>query len=113
MKLYNRTKGVTIAEKVEIADTFFKKLLGLMFRESYEGAMLFPVGGRSCFHTMFCRFPILFLCVKDGRVACKKVVYPWRFACLEGDVVIELDARRGVEVDVGDEVVIVEDSGEG
>ena len=111
MVLINLTKNTVISERVEIARNFFKRALGLMFLEKYDGALVFPLHGRASFHTFFCRFPILFLCVKEGRVQCKKVVPPWRFLTLEGDYVVELDGRREYPVEVGDRVELSEDSG--
>lgn len=101
MKLVNLTKGWEVP--LEVADTFFKRLVGLMFAEEYNGALLFPGGGS--FHTFFCRFPILFLCLEEGRVREVHVVPPWRTINLCCDTVIELDARK-YYAEVGDEVVI-------
>ncbi len=105
--LVNLTKGEVISERVEYADTFLKRALGLMFRRSYDGALVFPLKGRTLFHGFFCLFPILLLCVREGRVVCKKTLKPWSVVSVEGDYVIELDARREPRVEVGDEVGIV------
>ncbi len=104
--LVNLSKGVVVCKQVEIADTFLKRALGLMFRFSYDGCLLFPTKGKTSFHTFFCRFPILFLCVKEGKVTCKRVVEPWSVVTLEGDIIIEMDGRRECPVEVGDEVAI-------
>ena len=106
--LINLTKGVVVAKQVEVADSLLKRAIGLMFRSSFDGAMVFPIKGRTSFHGFFCRFPILLICVKNSRVTCKKILKPWSMETVEGDYVIEMDARRDVPIDVGDEVKIDE-----
>ncbi len=91
-----------VREKVEVADTFSKRLLGLMGKREYEGALVFPLRGRSTFHTFFCRFPIAMIEVERNRVRRVRVVPPWRVVSVEGDHLIELDARGGGEVGEGD-----------
>ncbi len=110
MVLVNLSKGKVIRKEVSFARSFLQRAIGLMFRPSFEGALVFPLHGRTSFHSFFCRFPILLLCVKDGVVTCKRVLPPWSLAEVEGDYVVELDARMGADVDVGDRVVILEDS---
>ncbi len=99
MKLINLTRGWEAP--LEVADTFLKRLVGLMFVKEYDGALLFPGGGS--FHTFFCRFPILFLCLEGGRVKEARVVPPWRTLTLPCESVVELDARK-YYAEVGDEV---------
>ena len=113
MVLINLTKGKVLTEKVEFADTFLKRAVGLMFRGSYDGALIFPLRGKTLFHGFFCFFPILLICVKGRKVVCMKVLKPWSLTEVEGDYVIEMDARRDVPVDVGDEVEVREVSNEG
>jgi uncharacterized membrane protein (UPF0127 family) len=110
--LINLTKGKVLAERVEVASSFLKRATGLMFKKSYDGAMIFPIQGRTSFHGFFCNFPILLICLRHHRVICKKILNPWSVVEAEGDTVIELDARREIPVDVGDEVVVLEDSSE-
>jgi len=95
-----------LASRVERADSFLKRALGLMFKGSYDGALIFPIKGKTFFHGFFCRFPILLICLENNRVICKKVLNPWTVEEVRGDTVIEMDARKNPPVDVGDEVVI-------
>ncbi len=104
----NLTKGKVISEHVEIADSFLKRAIGLMFRRGYDEALVFPLKGKTSFHGFFCFFPILLICIKDNHVTCKKVLRPWSLETVEGDYVVEMDVRREISVDIGDEVKIDE-----
>ena len=110
--LVNLTKGKVLSEHVQFARSFFQRALGLMFKKEFNGALIFPINGRTSFHGFFCNFPILLICLKHHRVVCKKILKPWTVVEVDGDTVIEMDARKEVPVDVGDEVVILEDSGD-
>ncbi len=101
--LYNRSRGVVIAKRVHVARGLWRGI-GLMFRHSFDGALVFENVGRTTFHGFFCFFPILLLCLRGGRVVEKKVLRPWGVVRVNCDTVIELDARKDWPVDVGEEV---------
>lgn len=65
--------------EAEIADTFIKRLLGLMFcRKLHEGSALL-LDSCSRIHTCFMRFPIDVVYLDNGNMVLKKeTVYPWR-----------------------------------
>ena len=109
--LYNRTKGVPLTPHVFLANTFLSRALGLMFRTRFDGALIFPSVGRARFHGWFCFFPILLLCLRGNVVVAKHVLKPWRTVLVDCDTVIELDARRKWDVDVGDELIWHADQG--
>ena len=111
--LVNLTKGIVLSKRVQWARSFFRRAIGLMFRKNYDGALIFPIRGKTTFHGFFCRFPILLICLKDNRVVCKKVLPPWGVEEVWGDTVIEMDARKHAPVDLGDTVVVLEDRGGG
>ena len=106
--LYNRTRGVVIARRVRLARGIWRGI-GLMFRRSFDGALVFENVGKSTFHGFFCFFPILLLCIKNGRVEDMRILKPWSVVHVNHDHVIELDARKEWPVGVGDEVVLNED----
>jgi uncharacterized membrane protein (UPF0127 family) len=68
----------------EIADTFWKRTLGLMFRKPGKYHMIFTVSKpqRVLIHTCFMRFPIdVTFYNKEGiRVKTVKHLKPWRVA---------------------------------
>ena len=73
--------GRTISGDVELADTFFKKLLGVMFRKSLDAALVFDMGRETydAIHMLFVRFPIdvVFLGPDRRIVDLKRNVRPW------------------------------------
>ncbi len=114
----NESKGVVLAHRAEVADTFLRRLRGLMFKkrlEYGEGLVLRPPrrGRRTCaIHTFFMRFPIDVLFLDDGEVVdAVEELRPWRVYVPreEAEEVVELPAgtvsRSGTEV--GDEVRVV------
>ena len=68
--------------EAEIADTFIKRLLGLMFcRSLHEGSALL-LDSCSRIHTCFMRFTIDVVYLDHGnKVLKKETVYPWRVGC--------------------------------
>ncbi len=65
--------------QAQFADTFIKRLLGLMFRrELHEGSALL-LDPCSRIHTCFMRFPIDVVYINHDNVVLKReTVYPWR-----------------------------------
>ncbi|MBI5595953.1 MAG: DUF192 domain-containing protein [Elusimicrobia bacterium] len=109
MIVFNRTRGVVVAEKVEKADTPATRAKGLLGRDGLgagEGVWIVPC---SMVHMLFMRFPIDVVFVgRDRRV--RRVVEglkPWRLSpwVLSAESVLELAAgtTRGV-LAAGDEL---------
>jgi uncharacterized membrane protein (UPF0127 family) len=69
MKIINRTKNTVLAENITVADTFFKRIRGLLGEKEFpKGCALILKPGNSI-HTFFMRFPIDVLFMdKDNRV---------------------------------------------
>ena len=94
-----------VCDRCVVADSFFTRLRGLMFRRELpagEGLLIRPAGS---VHTCFMRFPIdVVVLDRDMRVVrVAAAVKPWRaVAARRGRAVLELAAgeatRRGVEV---------------
>jgi uncharacterized membrane protein (UPF0127 family) len=70
-----------VAQKVELADTFFKRAVGLMFRKGLDGALVFDMGRLTYdgIHMLFVRFPIDVVFLDGDRevVDVKAGVRPW------------------------------------
>ena len=71
---------VVIAQKVEFADTFLKRLLGLMFSKNLgnkDGLLFYP---SNSIHTFFMNYPIdvIFLNNKNEVVKVIPSMKPWR-----------------------------------
>lgn len=97
LMLRNITRGTTIAERLDIADTFFKRLRGLMGRRELpegEGLLLTAC---NAIHTFGMRFPIdvLFLDENHGVVHAIHALGPRRIG---GPV---RTARYAVELPAG------------
>jgi uncharacterized membrane protein (UPF0127 family) len=73
--------GRPVCAEVEIADNYWKRVIGLMFRKSLAGALVFDMGRETYdgIHMLFVRFPIdvLFLGPDKTIVDIKANVRPW------------------------------------
>lgn len=111
MKLIRKKSKTLIAENTRVADNFYTKLVGLMFKDDMPNcdAMIF----QQCnsIHTFFMRFKIdvIFLNKKDQVVKIIRNMKPWRLTrmyfkaskCVEfkGGYLSEL-------LEVGDEIEV-------
>ncbi|HNW26677.1 MAG TPA: DUF192 domain-containing protein [Candidatus Gastranaerophilaceae bacterium] len=80
MKVYNSSNNTVIAERAEVAKSFFSRTVGLILKKTLkegEGLVIKP-----CFsiHTFFMKFAIdvLFVNKKNEIVALYENVKPWR-----------------------------------
>ncbi len=81
-RLVSRTSGRTIAARLEVADGFWSRFVGLQFRRALPPhAALVLVPCRSL-HTCFVRFPldIAFLDRGGSVLAIRRNLLPWRTA---------------------------------
>lgn len=97
-KVVHIKTGYVFGERIEHADSFSKRLIGLMFRKemgNIDGMLLDP--GNSI-HNCFVRFPIdvLFLDKKNKIVKILHGFKPWRFSWiyLRATKVLELPAGK-------------------
>ncbi len=94
IRIINKSKNITLADRAEVADTPFKRLKGLLGRralEQGEGLVIIPCNS---IHTFFMRFSIdvAFIGKDDQVVAITHSLLPSRLfgAFLKGKLVIEL-----------------------
>lgn len=84
MRLIDKTTGKVLANRVELADTFWRRFRGLMFRRGFPrgSAILFKLSkpGRYGIHMFFVRFPIdlLYLDSRFVVVELREGLKPWR-----------------------------------
>lgn len=76
-----KTTGELVVARLEVADRFWSRLLGLQFRRSLPldaGLLVTPC---RAIHTCFLRFAIdaIFLDTDDRVLAVRRNVKPWRF----------------------------------
>lgn len=111
MRLYNDSReGRVIAERLQIADTFWKRIARLLGRDEMlldEGVLIMPA---KTINTYFFSFPVdvLFIDADSRVVRLADNVMPWQTLHESGAVaIVELAAgalcRRGCQV--GDRVV--------
>ncbi|MFA6358489.1 MAG: DUF192 domain-containing protein [Candidatus Omnitrophota bacterium] len=58
MRLINKTKNFILAENVFIADTFLKRMKGLIGRKVFPSGKAIILDPCNCVHTFFMHFPI-------------------------------------------------------
>jgi uncharacterized membrane protein (UPF0127 family) len=109
-QVLNTTRQTLIALEVEMADSYFKRLKGLMFRAGlppYHGLWIVP-----CFdiHSCFMRFHFdaIFLDKNLKVLYLKESMKPWRFTKIVkgGHIVLELPAGTiaSTKTHVGDQL---------
>jgi hypothetical protein len=93
------TEKELVAEKVTVADSFLKRLQGLMFRPSLakeEGLLISPCNS---IHMMFMRFPIdaIFLNTEKRIIALYQNLSPWfGITSIHGDAAMVLELHSGI-----------------
>ena len=78
--ILNKTTNEKFDIKITKADTFFKRLIGLMGKKDIDFAMLFTNIKDSSIHTHFMRFDIdVYFLDKNNNVIDKTTLTPWKF----------------------------------
>jgi len=113
--IFNPTSNTTL--HAEIADTFFSKLAGLMFRKSIPIDSCLILSERyesiinTSIHMLFMRFDIGVLWLsKDFTIVDKQIAKKWRlayFSRLPAQHVVELHPTQLEKFSIGDKVIIV------
>lgn len=69
MKIINTSKNTVLADNAELANTFFKRLIGLLNRKALNKGEALILAPSNCIHSFFMRFTIdvIFL-DKAGKV---------------------------------------------
>ena len=103
-QLIDGKDGRVILSELEIANTFWKRFVGLQFRRSLSASSGMLLDPCSSLHTCFMRFPIdIFMLDKVGTVmAIRKSVRPWRaVVCARGTIRIVETAVGATDLPVG------------
>ena len=74
--------GQVLAREIEMADTYFTRLKGLMFRRKFAGEKVLVLDPCPQIHTCFMRFELdAIFCASDGTVLyVVEKMRPWRFS---------------------------------
>ncbi len=106
MKFFNATKKIDVTGRLEIAEKFFERLKGLMFRKNIDDGYGLLIRQCDGIHMFFMKFPIDAVFLKtlrtaDGKEAYKVVriiegIKPWRISpyVLEADSVLEIKSGK-------------------
>lgn len=110
MRIVNPRTGGVLAEQVEVADSFWKRLRGLMFRRNFEDgrALLFKIGDPRIYsvHTFFVFFLIdlVYLDQETRVVDIKREMPPWTTYRPKTEASFLVELPGGKVEDVGLEV---------
>ncbi len=108
VRVHNRTRGEILAERAELASSYWTRFWGLMGRSELapgSGLVLQPGGG---IHMWFMRIPLDVVHV-DGQRRVTHVlrnIQPWRFGPIfvGGRWAIELPTATASNTHIGDEI---------
>ena len=121
MTILNLNKNIVVASKVKIADTFFKRLLGLMFRKKPHPLLIsFNKEGRisASIHMFFVRFglDVVWLDKEFKVVDLREEIKPFSlkiyFPRGKANYVLELPCegiKRG-KIEIGDLLQVLEEN---
>src|SRR5438105_13681185 len=110
VRVVNRTRGQMLAERAELASSYWTRFMGLMGRRELlpgTGLVLKPGGG---IHMWFMRIPLDVVHVdkRDRVTHVLRGIQPWRFGPLlvGAKRAIELPVGAADQTQVGDEIII-------
>ena len=108
MKLINKNNGKILADNLKIADNFFKRLQGLLGKNSFnegDGLHIIPCTSIHSFFMKF-RFDAIFLNKNNEIVYLIQNMPAWRVSkiCFSGYSVVELPSGviKETEISIGD-----------
>ncbi len=108
MKLKN-SQGHLIAENIKLADSFFSRLIGLMFKEPLSEFDSLLIKKCNSIHTFFMKYPIdvIFMNKNFKVIRIYRNIKPWRMTRIVfgATQVIEFEAGKLLsEIAVGEEL---------
>lgn len=90
--------------KIIVANTFFKRLKGLMGKKDFNNGMLFINLKDSSIHTLFMRFEIDIYFIDENKIVFDKTsLKPWRFYKPEKQAKYILETKKDkLKIEIGD-----------
>jgi len=105
--ILSENKENIVCREAKVADTFFSRLMGFMFKKSigHEEALIFY--NATSIHSFFMKFPIdiVFLDKNKQIIRICRALRPWKVVfCLKSHITIELPADKASQncLKVGD-----------
>lgn len=82
MEIVNKTKNTILAHQVEIADTFLKRMRGLLNSKEFKKGRALVIKPCCSIHTFFMPFPIdvVFLNKQNRAIKTIACLKPWRLS---------------------------------
>lgn len=104
--ILNKTTNERFDVKITKADTFFKRLIGLMGRKDIDFAMLFTNIKNPSIHTHFMRFEIDVYFLDKNKVVFEKTsLKPWKYYKPEKQARYILETKKDLlKIRIGDEL---------
>ena len=95
--------------KIIIADTFFKRLKGLMGKRDFDDVILFTNLTDSSIHTMFMRFEIDIYFLDKNKIIYDKVsLKPWKFYKPKKQAEYILETKKNkLKLEIGDSLDLI------
>ncbi|MDV2581348.1 DUF192 domain-containing protein [Alkalibacillus haloalkaliphilus] len=112
MKVTNLRNGAEIASELKAADTFLKRLKGLMFQKSLNSGCGLHIIPCQSVHTFFMRFPIDVIYVNESLevVGLDQRLSPYRFGKFRKHAKSVIEVESGViektDTQIGDKLEI-------
>ena len=109
MILLNVTRNTVISKNLYIADRFFDRLKGLMFKKNMLLDECLLITDCIGVHSFFMRFPIDVVFFSSNKVIDIITLKPWRFSKFyKSDFVIEFNAGFIYDkISIGEEIKII------
>ena len=100
MEIINKTRNTTIATKVCLADTFFKRVKGLIGRKEFFQNEALIIRPCNSVHTFFMSFPIDLLFVDSNNRVVKAIsdMQPFRISALYFKAILTVELPAGTIV---------------
>jgi uncharacterized membrane protein (UPF0127 family) len=105
----NRTKGTALGES-EIADTFFSRLRGTMFKKKLERGLILKLPAArsrsgSAIHMFFVRFPLdIIFADTDKKVVDMITIGPWKTYTPKKPAKYVIEMKKGIIESSGTEI---------
>ena len=93
--------------KIKYADTYLKRLIGLMFKKDIDYGLFFILRYGSGVHTCFMRFPIDVYFLDENKITFDKVTLtPWKYynPSKKGRYILETKENT-LNLNIGDEFI--------
>lgn len=92
--------------RIKLADTFIKRLIGLMFKKDIDYGLLFTNINHPSIHTSFMRFEIDVYFMDENKIIVDKVsLKPWKYYKCSKNAKYVLEVKKDeLKIKIGDKL---------